>query len=101
MENLVERAYIIINTRVLTPSIFPAELFCKNRKDELRQAKVTLCLTEARRLAVEDFERLYLESLLAQHHGRIGVSAEAAGITTRQLNKLMSRHKIRKETFKS
>jgi DNA-binding NtrC family response regulator len=37
---------------------------------------------------------------LARHKGKIGESAEAAGISTRQLNKLMNKYGIKKEEFK-
>ena len=57
-------------------------------------------LASARRRAVEDFERKYLVELLLKNRGKVNISAETAGITTRQLNKLMSKYSIRKEQFK-
>ncbi|MHC4133301.1 MAG: sigma-54-dependent Fis family transcriptional regulator, partial [Planctomycetota bacterium] len=57
-------------------------------------------LAEARQKAIEDFERKYLKELLVLKRGKIKDSAEAAGITTRQLNKLMVKYGIRKEDFK-
>ena len=35
-----------------------------------------------------------------RNNGKVKISAESAGITTRQLNKLMSKYGIRKEVFK-
>jgi DNA-binding NtrC family response regulator len=58
-------------------------------------------LTQARQRGVEEVERNYLKDVLARHNGKIGESAEAAGISTRQLNKLMNKYGIRKEEFKS
>ena len=37
---------------------------------------------------------------MARNHGKINISATEAGITTRQLHKLMSKYGIRKEEFK-
>jgi DNA-binding NtrC family response regulator len=59
-----------------------------------------LPLTKARHKAVEDFERQYLKELLFRNKGKIKNSAEEAGITTRQLHKLMSKYGIQKEDYK-
>jgi transcriptional regulator with GAF, ATPase, and Fis domain len=39
--------------------------------------------------------------VLVKNQGRIKESASVAGVTTRQLHKLMTRYGIRKEDFKS
>ncbi len=100
LENLVERAFILENSSVLTPESFPLELF----NDQLSAAVVPvdsyLSLAEARRSAHEDFERHYLKTLLARNKGKINISAKEAGISTRQLHKLMCKYGMRKETFK-
>jgi len=60
-----------------------------------------LGLAEARRVANERFEREYLKKLLFNCRGRISLSAEKAGITARQLNRLMNRHGIRRQDYKA
>jgi DNA-binding NtrC family response regulator len=57
-------------------------------------------LAEVRRRAIEDIERNYIKELLSRNKGKINISASEAGISTRQLNKLMNRYDIRKEAFK-
>jgi DNA-binding NtrC family response regulator len=57
-------------------------------------------LARVRAEGVEEIERRYLKDLLARHQGRINQSAEEAGITTRQLHKLMKKYGLRKEDFK-
>jgi DNA-binding NtrC family response regulator len=57
-------------------------------------------LGDIRRKAVTIAERSYLLELLARNHGKVQDSAAAAGITTCQLNKLMTKHNIRKSDFK-
>ncbi|MFP3869790.1 MAG: sigma-54 interaction domain-containing protein [Syntrophobacteria bacterium] len=101
LENLLERAWIIENSSVLTPEAFPGELFPSPLSSPSGAVDSSLCLAEVRRKALEDIERRYLKELLATKRGRIRESAEAAGITTRQLHKLLSRYGIRKEEFKA
>lgn len=100
LENLMERAYILETSNALAPSGFPAELFSGRQGVYTTHMATGIGLSEARRRAVEDFERRYLESLLTGYRGKIGSAAKSAGITPRQLNKLMSRYGLRKEAFK-
>jgi len=101
LENLVERAYILETSAILTPESFPNELFESDASPVFIPSSETLTLTQARQRGVEEIERNYLKDVLARHHGKIGESAEAAGISTRQLNKLMNKYGIRKEEFKT
>jgi DNA-binding NtrC family response regulator len=101
LENLMERACILETSSLLTPESFPSELF----ESEVPSASVffdtQLTLTEVRHKGIEDIERRYLKEVLAKNQGRIKESASVAGVTTRQLHKLMTRYGIRKEDFKS
>ncbi len=101
LENLMERAYILENTTVLTQESFPQELFEIQSTDAVSPFSDRLPLSEARKQALEAFERQYLKGLVARNQGRINVSAAEAGISTRQLHKLMSKYGIHKETFKN
>jgi len=62
---------------------------------------ISLSLADVRRTAIEQTERCYLKELLAVNKGRIKESAEAAGISARQLHKLMKKYDVRKEEFKA
>ena len=101
LENLLERAYILETSQILTPENFPAELFETDSPAALLPIDTTMTLAEARQLAVEDFERQYLKELFSRTKGKVNLAAEEAGISTRQLNKLMAKHGIRKEAFKT
>ena len=101
LENLMERAYILETSSVLTPDGFPNELFTSEALRSHVKADMSLTLPEARRKGIEEFERHYLEKLLAENQGKIKGSARAAGISTRQLHKLLTKYGIRKEAFKS
>lgn len=101
LENLMERAYILEPSQILTPESFPNELF-ESQAPYSGGVPMdsSITLTEARRRGLGEIERIYLKELLSQHKGRIKTSAEIAGISTRQLHKLMKKHGLRKEEFK-
>lgn len=100
LENLIERAYILEETRQLTPESFPIELFPGQAPTAILPLDSGLSLAEARKRANEAFERQYLKDLLTRHAGSIKKSADGAGVTTRQIHKLMSRYGIQKEDFR-
>jgi len=101
LENLLERAYILETSSVLSPESFPSELFESRLPPASQYVGEYNTLAEVRRKGIENIERQYLSSLMAKNKGKIKESAEDAGITTRQLHKLLTRYGIRKEEFKS
>lgn len=100
LENLMERAYILETSSMLTPESFPSEIFSFKDLSLSVTANPSLTLADARRKGIEFLEKYYLKEILARNKGSIKSSAESAGISTRQLNKLMTRYGIRKEDFK-
>ena len=101
LENLVERAYILEASSRLTPESFPNELFDTEATSVFIPTGMQLTLAEVRQQGVEEIERNYLKDVLARNQGKINDSARDAGISCRQLNKLMNRYGIRKEEFKT
>ncbi len=100
LENLIERAYILEAGNQLTPDSFPAELFEHPGHAGRFPVNISMNLSSARQRAVDNFERIYLIELLSANSGNIKKSAETAGVTTRQLNKLMSKYGLKKNQFK-
>jgi DNA-binding NtrC family response regulator len=100
LENLLERACILEQSSVLTVDSFPAELLASQDVSAGVAVDSSLPLAEVRNRGVEAIEGRYLRELLASNRGRIKESAEAAGISTRQLHKLLNKYQIRKEEFK-
>jgi transcriptional regulator with GAF, ATPase, and Fis domain len=100
LENLMERAYILETSSILTPESFPGELFDSGTLSATVLVDAGLSIAEVRRKGLEDIERNYLKEQLTQNGGKIQNTARAAGITTRQLHKLMKKYGIRKEDFK-
>ncbi|MGA1845374.1 MAG: sigma-54 dependent transcriptional regulator [bacterium] len=100
LENLIERAYILETSSLLTPESFPSELFVFDTPQTQIPLDISLTLAEVRHQGIENIERSYLKQLLALNEGRINCTAKSAGITPRQLHKLLSKYGIRKEEFK-
>ena len=100
LENLLERAYILETSDLLTPESFPAELFEKQVSSAVLSMDTGVSLSEARQKALQGFERQYLKELMLRNKGKINQSAQEAGISTRQLHKLMLKYGLRKEDFK-
>jgi DNA-binding NtrC family response regulator len=100
LENLIERAYILESSPILTPESFPSELFTPDDARTQIPFEISLTLAQVRRRSIETIEQHYLKDLLTSQRGRIQRTAEAAGISSRQLHKLMKKYALRKEDFK-
>jgi transcriptional regulator with PAS, ATPase and Fis domain len=100
LENLVERAYILEASSLLTPESFPNELFEAETTSVVIPTGKQLTLAQVRQQGVEEIEKKYLQDVLARNRGKINGTARDAGISCRQLNKLMNRYGIRKEDYK-
>ena len=102
LENVMERAYILEQAEMIGADKFPPEIV-RAAGAQVRvpwKPDPAQSLAEVRRMAVAQAERGYLEEVLKLHGGRVNQSALAAGITTRQLHKLMKRYDLRKEGFR-
>ena len=100
LENVIERAYILETTHILRPESFPQELFTDKNYTADVELDISLPLAEVRRKSLDQLEQQYLKEVMTKHKGRINRAAETAGITTRQLHKLLSKYGIRKEEYK-
>jgi DNA-binding NtrC family response regulator len=100
LQNLIERACILETSSILTPASFPAELFANNPATASMPVETRFTLAKVRSLAVEEAEKRYLREVLTRNGGRINRTAEVAGITVRQINKLMNKYGMKKEEFR-
>jgi DNA-binding NtrC family response regulator len=100
LENVIERAYILETGTHLSPDAFPGEFF--EGRDVAAEVAIPadLTLAQVRSQGVQEIERQYLKNLLRRHAGKVNQSAEEAGITPRQLHKLMKKYELHKEDFK-
>jgi DNA-binding NtrC family response regulator len=99
LENILERAYILERATVITPDNLPIETQIAVARD-IPAPGTGQTLAQVRRHAVNACEISYLTSLLEETNGRIRETAKKAGITTRQLNRLLTRHGLDKKQFK-
>ena len=79
---------------------FAKEIIETTAKAATVPVDINKSLANARRKAIEIAEKSYLKELLAKHRGVINKASADAGITTRQLHKLLSKYGIRKEEFR-
>lgn len=100
MENLIERAYLLEKSEYLMPQYFPHELFVVRPRDNDDENGEMDSLAVVRQQGIDAIEKRYLTQVLTIYNGRIKKTAEIAGITPRQLYKLMKKHDIHKEIFK-
>ena len=103
LENIVERACILEETDRIHAESLPLELLALRpeiQADSSTRSDTLMPLHAARFAAIEEFERRYLWALLQSCNGSIKRSADTAGITTRQLHKLMTRHHLDKKSFR-
>ena len=103
LENIVERACILEETDRIHAESLPLELLALRpeiQSDSSTRSDTLMPLHAARAAAIEEFERRYLWALLQSCNGSIKRSADTAGITTRQLHKLMTRHHLDKKSFR-
>jgi transcriptional regulator with GAF, ATPase, and Fis domain len=101
LQNLVERAFILETANCLTPESFPAELF-ENEVSSVLHVPLTTGMTiaDVRKKTLDNIERQYLKELLLYNKGRINLSAQTAGVSPRQIHKLMKKYEINKNDFK-
>ena len=88
-------------TSQLTPESFPEELLRTDPSSAVVSIDTRMPLSQARKKAIEDFERRYLKELFIRNRGKVKYSADEAGISTRQLNKLMHKYQLEKSAFKT
>jgi DNA-binding NtrC family response regulator len=100
LQNLIERACILETSSILTPASFPAELSANETEPTSMPVETRFTLAKVRTLAAEEAEKRYLREVLSRNGGRINRTAETAGITVRQINKLMNKYGMRKEEFR-
>ncbi len=101
LENVIERACILETSETLSRKSFPSEIVEPGTEIKPVPPYAAMTLAEVRRRRIEEVERAYLAEILTQCKGQIGVSAKAAGIGTRQMSKLLTRHGIKKEDYKA
>lgn len=100
LENVMERAYLLEKGAMLSPAGFPSDLFTLEKLANPISSNQVPTLAQMRTKAVDLAELRYLRDILALNKGRVDQSAAMAGVTTRQLHNLLTKHGLHKEEFK-
>lgn len=100
LENLIERAFILEKTEELTLDSLPQEFFVVCNPAMKTRIDPDRTLAEVRRQSVARVEKKYLTELLTLKRGKINETARQAGISPRQLHKLMTKYGLCKENYK-
>ena len=103
LENVLERALILESSDEdeLSLASFPPEIAAGVAQPPSMRLDLARPLAEVRRTIADEAERRYLAETLRRTGGCIGETARAAGITPRQLHKLMCKHGLRKESYRA
>lgn len=100
LENLLERAYVLEKSKVLTPENFPKVIFEKTKGPKtIIPIFNSFNLNEARKEINSSFERTFIQKLLTETKGNLILGANMANVTVRQLQKLLKKHKIQRKDF--
>jgi DNA-binding NtrC family response regulator len=98
LENVVERAVTLSKGKQITKAELPAHLF-PEQASAISFDKIKF--TDAKQIAIEDVEKKYLMHLLKKHNGNITKMAEDAGMTRRNIYRLLNNHNINTNDWRS
>jgi DNA-binding NtrC family response regulator len=111
--NVIERALLLCDGRQVTPGDLPQTIRGGAAGEAPRRSApgaaagrlpdewLGMPWKETRQAALAEVERAYFAALLEETGGRVGETAERAGISPRSLYEKMKRHGLRKEDFRS
>jgi DNA-binding NtrC family response regulator len=105
LENIIERAFIFTTGTTILPSTLGiAGLDSHNAASSTAQAArpriSSRVYAEARETALADFEREFLQTLLAEHEGNVTAAAQEAQLTRQYFHRMMQRYDITADVFR-
>ena len=89
LENVVERAVALVKGDVITVAEFPVFIQSNNTSSNSFNE---LSLAEAKQKSIDDTEKKYLLFLLKKHNGNVTKISEDAGMTRRNIHRMLNRH---------
>ncbi len=91
LENIIERAVTLAKGNIITPAELPQEFQSKENKSISFD---DLSLAQAKQSAIDSLEKKYLLFLLEKYRGNVTKISEEAGMTRRNIHRLLNRHDI-------
>ena len=98
LENVIERAVTLSKGKKITIAELPTYLFTETAA-AISFDKVNF--TDAKQIAVEEVGKKYLLHLLQKHNGNITKMAEDAGMTRRNIHRMLNNHNINTNDWRS
>ncbi|MCB0413764.1 MAG: sigma-54-dependent Fis family transcriptional regulator [Bdellovibrionales bacterium] len=99
IENVMERAFILEESDLITPSSLPFEIVNNACMVKIPSEDKRKSLAEFRQEVIERFEKQYLEGLLVETFGHVKTVSEIAGLCPRQINKMINKYNIDRSLF--
>ncbi len=101
LENLIYREFLLAEGEEIRirPNHHKSSTDRRNRPDRRRRSWWDLAYSQAKGKALEEFERQYLQRLLAETSGNVTQAAQRAGKERRALGKLLKKHGIDRNDF--
>jgi DNA-binding NtrC family response regulator len=98
--NIRELESVITRTLVFTTSETLRETDIELPSPDCGESSRTQFMREAKTSTIRTFERGYLATLLATHHGNVSQAAKAAGKARRSFQRLLRKHNLDRESFR-
>ena len=95
LENVLERAVILSSGQEIRPEHLPLELRPTERQPLAAAESTDLTFREAK----SEFEKHYLETLLAKYQGTVAEAAQAAGMSRAHFYELIKKYRIELSRF--
>lgn len=93
LENVVERAVALSMSNKITLDLLPSYLLGKNNRNAANQ-NAPKSLIEVKQQTLQTLEKNYLTTLLEKYNGNVTKVAEAAGMTRRNVHRLIKLYDI-------
>lgn len=100
LENLIERAVMVSNGRVILPYAF-GELALSQASNSRTSSQASLTFADAREAALRTFERDFVVRQLRRHNGNVTEAARSSKMTRQNFQRLMKKFGVRSGQFRS
>jgi DNA-binding NtrC family response regulator len=93
LENVIERAVVLAKNEVISLNELPSELTAKVSLSHPGKNNPA-SLVDMKQQAINNIEKEFLQSLLKKYHGNVTRVSEEAGMTRRNVHRLIKLHNI-------
>jgi len=99
LENLIHRAVVMQADPIILPKHLPRKIKHPQTAEERKGARRSEKFPEAKRLALEAFEKRFLIDALKENNGNVSRVAVAVGLDRRNLQRKFKQYKINPKDF--